>query len=302
MYKIITLLLIILPANLIAQSATDILLDRKNWNKASEKQQDLAIKEVAEILGNDYQHVSTKLYKCNRFSHRIATFRHKVTGALLNLIPGGTYEMGSHSNSSIDEKPVHEVTIKPFLIGKFEIRQKVWDSIGGDDGRRWRGEDLPIEKVSWHSVRRWCEHAEGKLRLPSEAEWEYAARAGSPAYYFWGNNKVDKSYVWYRGNAKGKAHPVTEHEKQEKWNSFGLIDILGNVYEWVEDDYIRDYKEGPYDNKPRKTKRVNKKIIRGGCWLYPPRNTLTCADRNYYRPAGTDSIMGFRVARSLKLK
>lgn len=274
-----------------------LLQDRVAWNKASAKDQDAIIKAVSTLLGAEYKWLSTETYSCDGISHRIAIFQHVKSGLQMNLIPGGSYQMGTDEKSSIDEKPKHKATIQPMLIGRFEVRQSIFDKIGGYDARKWRGEDLPVERVSWTAAKKWLKRAGGGLRLPSESEWEYACRGGSDEAFFWGP-KANKEYAWYRSNCQ-KTMKVTLHEKAKKWNSFGLIDILGNVSEWVEDDYIRDYSEGPYDHKPRYSKRANKKVIRGGCWLYPPKNTLRSYDRNYYRAAGQDYILGFRAARGL---
>jgi formylglycine-generating enzyme required for sulfatase activity len=280
--------------------ATDmkIIHDRELWAKASKEEQDKLIVYVGDKLKADYEFVWTKKYDCAKQSYRIATFRHIKSGLLLNLVPGGTYKMGSSARDAIDEKPVHKARVKAMLIGQFEMRQKVWDKVRGADQRKWKGPELPLERVSFPAARSWMEKAGGGLRFPSESEWEHACRAGSKSPYYWGD-VMDKSHCWYARSSGRRAHDVTEHYQAKKWNAFGLVDMLGNVCEWVQDDYIGDYKNGPNTEKARVNKGRGKKVIRGGSWYHVARNALGSADRLSYTTNRTDYILGFRVARSL---
>lgn len=243
-----------------------ILLDLDAWGSADELEQDRAIEAAGNLLGPAFRWLGTEPYACREQRFRIATFRHERSGAELNLIPGGRYEMG-HDQRSSEESPRHEVRVRPFLIGRSPLTQECWDMVGGRDERPWQELELPICGVSWNDAQDWLARAGDGLRLPSEAEWEYASRAGTDADYFWGP-EMDPSYCWYGGNAytSFRAHPPWEHE--DKPNAFGLIDILGNVFEWCEDDWIADYRDGPFDERPRANGCGHRglRVIRGGSW------------------------------------
>lgn len=267
-----------------------ILTELSKWKIASRQQQDQAIELVGQSLGSAYDFVETADYTCHDLSYRIATFKHRRSGALLNLIPGGKYKMGFSGSR-------HPVTIRePLLIGKFEVTQAQWQTISGNDPGDIKGSgDLPVEQVSWSDIQAWLQKAGGGLRLPSEAEWEYACRAGSTTKFFWGED-MDSSYCWFQGNSGRKTHAVTEHST--KTNSFGLADMSGNVWEWCQDKYIEDYYGTPANELPRESARAYRRVIRGGCYGSPNR---------YLRPEYRDSrkrrrratALGFRVARSI---
>jgi formylglycine-generating enzyme required for sulfatase activity len=158
-----------------------------------------------------------------------------------------------------------------------------------------------VKQVSWDDCRL-VAYAAG-LRLPSEAEWEYACRAGTTTKYFWAvphrrtggsGDEMDDSYCWYKGNSESRTHAVTEHTN--KANAFGLVDMSGHVWEWCEDQWIGDYKNGPYDSLPR-TSNSPYRVLRGGCWLYGKGNCRS-AFRFNYAPENRFHTVGFRVART----
>lgn len=245
--------------------AMAILSDRRLWN-ASVAVQDRAIDMVKKKLGPAFQWLETKKYQCQGLSHRIATFKHLKTGLLLQLLPGGRYHMGSVSGDD-DEKPVHEVTIGPMLVSRHELRISVWNSLASD---KLKGEsDLPVSTVTWEQAQNWLKLAGDGLRLPSESEWEYSCRAGSKDAYFWGS-KFDESYCWTRANTRDQsktAQSVMAHFDNQKWNSFGLVDMSGNVFEWCADTWIDQYKESPSDGSST-TKEGPFRVMRGGAWIF----------------------------------
>ena len=160
------------------------------------------------------------------------------------LIQPGEFDMGSYANETgryDDEVPVHHVAIsEAFYLGKYEITQKQWHEVMGDNPSYFKGDDLPVESVSWDDVQEFIkklnkkEHTH-KYRLPSEAEWEYAARAGTTTQYFFANDDSKLGeYAWHSKNSGGKTHLVGKKEA----NPWGLYDIYGNVWEWVQDDGI----------------------------------------------------------------
>jgi len=181
------------------------------------------------------------------------------------LIPPGSFDMGSESGDE-DETPVHTVRItRPFYFGKYEVTQQQWKSIMGENPSTFQGDNLPVEMVSWNMVQtflRRINQFEGRLtyRLPSEAEWEHAARAGAPADQAISINAV----AWHKGNAREKSHPVG----RKKPNAWGLYDIYGNVWEWCRD------RHGAYPARtvtdPTGTSLGMNRIFRGGSWMVPP--------------------------------
>lgn len=284
----------------------DCLQDRLIWNQCSEFVQDFAVKVVEERLSPDYSLFETRSYECAGVSHRIASFIHAKSGLVLHLIPGGSFRMGSNyrvnlSGSmyrSLEETPTHAAVVKPFLIGRFPVRQSIWDRIGGEDYRQSAGADLPIEMVSWDSCQNWLKEAGADLRLPSESEWEFACRAGSRGEYFWGES--NDSYAWHGSNSQefGKgSQSVQIHFELEKWNAFGLVDIAGNVWEWCQDGWEENYKNGPYNSSPR-VGYPPERVIRGGSWNFDLR-ACRSAMRSHDDQRRGDYFIGFRVARSL---
>ncbi len=200
------------------------------------------------------------------------------------FIPAGTFMMGSEHGSS-DEKPAHSVTLGPFLIDKFEVTQKEFEKVmgfnpsifisgtftggylmpgeSGEEPARFKGHHRPVERVTWQDAKAYCEKVD--KRLPTEAEWEYAARAGSATKFYWGD-KTDVSFAWNAKNARSRSHLVG----QKKPNAFGLYDISGNVWEWVEDWYEKNYySESPALN-PKGPATGTSKVMRGGSWYAHP--------------------------------
>jgi formylglycine-generating enzyme required for sulfatase activity len=156
------------------------------------------------------------------------------------LIRPGTFMMGS--NESTGEKRAHKATItKPFYLGKYEVTQEQWQAVMGDNHKSYfKGEKNPVERVSWEYCQSFVKTLGEKVpgyafRLPTEAEWEYACRAGSTNEYCYGDNEEELGqYAWYGKNSGGKTHPVGE----KKPNAWGLYDMHGNVTEWCQDQYL----------------------------------------------------------------
>jgi formylglycine-generating enzyme required for sulfatase activity len=212
-------------------------------------------------------------------------------------IPAGQFAMGSTKGSD-DEKPVHTVRItKPFYMGKYEVTQEQWEAVMGDNPSHFKGAKNPVEKVSWNDCQQFLRKLKAKVpgglacRLPTEAEWEYACRAGSTTKYSFGESENDLGdHAWYSKNSGNKTHPVG----QKKHNAWGLYDMHGNVWEWCHDWYADSYPifdqtdpTGPTSGEYR--------VLRGGCWFS---NATYCrsAIRNYsYHPSSRLSYNGFRV-------
>jgi formylglycine-generating enzyme required for sulfatase activity len=211
-------------------------------------------------------------------------------------IPAGEFKMGSE-NGLDGEKPVHKVKItKPFEIGRYEVTQEQWQDVMGNNPSKFQGEaHLPVERVSWEDVQKFIKELNDKkdgyiYRLPTEAEWEYACRAGSTGD-FAGN--IDEM-AWYDKNSGNKTHPVG----QKKANAWGLHDMHGNVAEWCNDWYLEFYyRESPSaDPSGPSSSEYSYKLFRGGSWQSPAENIRSASRRGHTLTIHLIS-MGFRLAR-----
>lgn len=182
-------------------------------------------------------------------------------------LPGGTFMMGSgdEGNDEAGEKPIHKVKVSAFYISVYEITQKQYEEIMGINPSSFQGEDLPVEKVRWIDAMEFCKRFSKKYnvraRLPYEAEWEYACRAGTTATYYWGV-EVNGDYAWYEDNSDSKTHPVG----QKKPNAFGLYDMSGNVWELCMDWYSDSYYENSPSVNPGGPGSGTYHVLRGGSW------------------------------------
>ncbi len=184
-------------------------------------------------------------------------------------IPDGTFMMGSPEHEGRDsEKPQHEVTVSPFFMGKYPITQAQYQQVMGENPSNFKGDDRPVELVSWDDAVEFCQRLSqqtgAEYRLPTEAEWEYAARAGTTTKYYFGDD-LTSDLANYDSNvdqttAVGKYPP----------NAFGLYDMHGNVWEWCQDDWHDSYKNAPTDGSAWLTEFSSIKVIRGGSWGYNP--------------------------------
>ena len=236
-----------------------------------------------------------------------ATFRDCSECPEMVVVPAGSFRMGDlNGGGGDDEKPVHKVTIpKPFAVGKYEVTQAEWNALIGINPSRFRGDRNPVEQVSWEDakafVRKLIAKTGKQYRLLSESEWEYAARAGTTTSYFWGNffhnegsNNANCEECGSRWDGKETA-PVGSFGS----NRFGLHDMHGNVWEWVEDCRHSSYNGAPSTGEAWITKGCAKRVLRGGSWLYNPWNS-TSANRSGNKPTFRDVDYGFRVARTLE--
>jgi len=232
-------------------------------------------------------------------------------------IKGGRFLMGDKEQV---DAPQHEVIVSSFYIDKYLVTQEMFQKVMGDNPSRWKGDKNPVEQVRWsdavkfcnqrsqleklqpcYDLKTWkCNFEANGYRLPTEAEWEFACRAGSMAPFFFGDNPAKlNEYAWFEKNSGGRPQPVG----QKQPNAWGLYDICGNVWEWCNDFYKVDYyKESPQTD-PHGPDEGQTKVVRGGAWRFKPESC-----RSGYRynenPGYADvcfgyDIYGFRCVRKL---
>ena len=220
------------------------------------------------------------------------------------LIPAGEFEMGSPSkekNIFDYEFPAHKVIIKnSFYLGKSSVTQKQWKKIMGKNPSHFKGEDRPVEMVSWKEVQKFVQklnakESTDKYRLPSEAEWEYACRAGTQTRYYFGDDESKlNEYAWYAANSDRETHSIG----QNKPNPWGLYDMHGNVWEWVQDDWHENYNGAPSDGSVWEDGNSSCRVSRGGSW-YCDASLCRSASRFRRDPENRISNLGFRLLREL---
>ena len=206
-------------------------------------------------------------------------------------VPTGKFTMGSPKDEKdrSENEPQKQVTMaKPFWIGIHEVTQEQYKAVMANNPAHSKGVNKPVEGVSWDDANEFCRKASArttkKFRLPTEAEWEYACRAGSKTrYYFGDDEKQFGDYAWFNGNSKGVSHSVGE----KKPNAWGLYDTLGNVAEWCQDSYL-----GPLPKGAKEIKPGSLRVDRGGFFDFAP---CRCATRQWCVPIGRNPYIGFRV-------
>jgi len=213
------------------------------------------------------------------------------------LVKGGCFEMGdTFGGGDSDERPVHEVCVDDFYMGKYEVTQGQWKEIMGSNPSNFQnGDRYPVETVSWHDVqdfiRKLNQRTAKAYRLPTEAEWEYAARSGGKEEKWAGTRSESEleRYAWYEKNSGGRTHPVGEKVP----NGLGLYDMTGNVREWVA-DWCGYYRDSPKDN-PQGPSSGQYRVFRGGSWgssLWD----LRSSSRLWDEPSIRHFTLGFRLA------
>ena len=215
----------------------------------------------------------------------------------------GTFSMGSTVSSS--EKPVHSVTFsKSFSIGETEVTQELWVAVMGENPSYFSGDKKPVDKVSWENCQKFISKLNAKtgrnFRLPTEAEWEFAARGGnlSKKYEYSGSNTVDDVAWYYENSSKDLASSDPNygtHEVKTKLpNELGIYDMSGNVCEWCQDWYSSGYSSNSQQDPTGPTSGSHR-VLRGGYWGYYA-SYCRVADRDYSSPSSTSYNYGFRLA------
>jgi formylglycine-generating enzyme required for sulfatase activity len=234
----------------------------------------------------------------------------RLLGMEFVYIPSGTFMMGFHSKDEFqavaeeslfdNESPSHRVIIRPFYMMTTEVTQAQWQAVMNNNPSNFKGDNLPVETVSWND----CQEFISKLnqmdpdkgyRLPTEAEWEYACRAGTSTLFCNGNYTADLAGVgWYGGISEGTTHPV----KTKEANSWGLYDMHGNVLEWCADRYHENYFGAPADGSAWLSSDNTSRVLRGGSWQSPGSywgGGCRSIDRFWDEPEARGSNAGLRL-------
>ena len=285
---VLMLMLALVPTLLLAQAAGGAI---KRPTKKTQTTTTTSTKKRSEI-------------KKQTTPSRSETKKPNISSVLQTLIgnmvsvEGGTFWMGGTSEQGSDayddEKPTHQVTLSSFSIGKYEVTQEEWQAVMGSNPSNFKGARLPVECVSWEDcqefIRRLNQLTGKRFRLPTEAEWEYAARGGnrSRGYKYAGSDNLS-SVAWYTDNSGSATHPVG----QKSPNELGLYDMSGNVWEWCQDWY-GSYSSGSQTN-PAGPNSGSRRVCRGGCWNSSARYCRS-SRRNYYTPSYRNGSLGLRLA------
>lgn len=216
------------------------------------------------------------------------------TGMAFVWVPSGCFQMGGTDWSY--QVPVHQVCVHGFWMGKYEVTQAQYLQVAGANPSQSVGAASPVDSVSWddaeHFTQRMSAISGAKVRLPSEAEWEYACRAGHAHGKYCGNGDNPNLLGWYNANSTNRTRPVGKLAA----NDWGLYDMSGNVWEWVQDCWHENFKGAPADGSVWQGGECPKRVLRGGSWCNDA--TYARADFRYGNDPDGGECSGFRVARS----
>ncbi len=246
--------------------------------------------------------------------------RHPVSGAPAGistksgldmvLIPGGEYIMGDEQGEE-DERPAHAVRVGPFYMDVCEVTQASFQAMMGRNPSKWVDASRPVDRMSWYAAVQYCnmrstreglqpcydletlqcDFAADGYRLPTEAEWEYACRAGSSTRYAFGDDAgLLADRAWFKANSGGKTHPV----KQKPPNPWGLYDMHGNVAEWCHDRYADGYEAGAPQTDPTGPESGEDRVLRGGSWKTSAEGCRSSA-RDFAAPGLADTCFGYEA-------
>ena len=263
----------------------------------------------------NYQTLTLQRYRrTNKCLHQELPGGDRLT---LMLIPAGTFLMGAPEDepeSGDNERPQRQVSVESFLMGRYPVTQAQWRAVAGlprqerdlePDPSSFDGDNRPVENVDWDDAQEFCRRlsveTKKKFRLPSEAEWEYACRAGTETPFHFGPMLTAevanfRATETYNGSPKGEWRQETTEVGQFPANRWGLHDMHGNVWEWCEDDY-GSYAEAPTDGSARvKSDRSETgRVLRGGSWPFDPRNCRSAYRSFNFRRDSRPNYIGFRV-------
>jgi len=227
-----------------------------------------------------------------------SNFVDPVCGLEMVLVPGGTFEMGDLSGDGLEnERPVHRVALDDFYIGRYQVTQTQWLHLVSENPSRFQGSDLPVEQVTWDDAcafaRQLTQAHNGRYRfdLPTEAQWEFAARSGGRPELYAGGEDIER-LAWYEANSGSRTHPVGTRAP----NGLGLYDMSGNVWEWCRDTFDGDAYAGHATTNPIVETAGPDRVIRGGSWNLDAWSAR-CARRFSFRADLFGAGLGFRLVR-----
>ncbi|MEO5371606.1 MAG: SUMF1/EgtB/PvdO family nonheme iron enzyme [Magnetococcus sp. DMHC-1] len=269
--------------------------DKRKWEKEEKELRDAAEKlRVAESQNNNKENK-------NQVAVQAGNWRDPVTGMEFVWVPGGTFWMGCGTwipECYADERPLHVVTLDGYWLGRYEVTQGQWQSVMGSNPSRFKkGDHFPVEQVTWHNAQEFIHklnvQSDGKFRLPSEAEWEYACRSGGFAEKYSGGEDLD-AMAWYDNNSEETTHPVGTKIA----NGLGLFDMIGNVAELVQDGYDGNAYTQHVRHNPLFASNRSRVVKRGGSLHNGSPRLLRCLFRDRIEPDLIKSGQGVRLARS----
>lgn len=293
--RIILFLLCLITLNAMGQTNGTITRQRKTQTTQRKETQQMKTTQAAPKKTQPARQAQQK--------PAASTSRPKLT--LSNLmsnmvyVEGGTFTMGATSEQQSpdsDEKPTHRVSLSSYYIGKYEVTQALWKAVMGSNPSKWKGENLPVENVSWNDCQTFLRKLNamtGKnFRLPTEAEWEYAARGGNRSRgYQYSGSYIIGDVAWYTDNSGSKTHPVGTKAP----NELGIYDMSGNVWEWCH-DWKGSYSSSAQTN-PTGPSSGSYRVFRGGGWSSYAGGCCV-ANRGFYTPGIGDNNLGLRLALS----
>jgi formylglycine-generating enzyme required for sulfatase activity len=283
----------------IVADAANLAAEKAAWEKAKSNRNITELKAFLQIYPNGIKAAVAKQLLSSL--EEAAAAERKQTAARtsdpfagqMKYISSGTFQMGSNENEYDDEKPIHSVTLSSFNMSKYEVTQKQWRDIMGSNPSNFKNcDNCPVEQVSWNDIQDFIKKLNAKTgknyRLPTEAEWEYAARGGQ-SYKYAGSDNID-NVAWYGSNSSSKTHPVG----QKSANGYGLYDMTGNVWEWCSDWYDSDYYSSSPSSNPKGASSGANRVLRGGSWS---NISEYCRTANRIRNTPTDRYndYGFRL-------
>lgn len=272
-----------------------LLSDLDLWDAASSEERHAAAVDVDKAVA-DFELRGLETFTCGGESHEIALFEHGRTGLSFALVPAGTFAMGSPHDEldRVDGEAQHQVTLRaPFLICRTEVPQEVWEAQTGKNPARFRGPRRPVELISWDQARAFCTALD--LELPTEAQWEYAARAGSGTTYCYGDDPEQLSQYGHVDDPDGDGtRPVGGLAP----NAFGLYDVHGNVWEWCGDWFAPFDTGSAKDPSGPAAARNGRRVLKGGAWDHKAAYARSAA-RGMYPPDRQAYRLGVRPVRTL---
>lgn len=204
-----------------------------------------------------------------------------------------SFDQNTRERPNDRERPVHKVCLDAFYLDIHELSQANWEKMNLPNNSVYKNPNIAVNQIKWKDANSYCKKS--KKRLPTEAEWEYAARAGTSKEYSWGD-KIDRSYVWFGGNSGHTHHPIGTR----KPNSWGLYDMLGGVWEWVNDWYGEFYYKISPINNPKGPKNIlSWHVIRGGSWIDDKQFVRTTIRYPGLADNTEDFWVGFRCASDI---